>query len=596
MKIFYIITILIIYILFLLMHKSEKKQNLIKWLCISSILILCYNILICLILTFMGLLCTLTNLSIINVITSILLLAVILKSKRTQKYYFKILDFSYCIIILVLVILIAYKQYGFPFNIKYEIVDGSIHYFFAQQFYENSTLLYNEATDDNLGIYNPNFRLPGAYTNQGIIFKLFDTVALKTDLFILFDLFILYLSGVLFYYLLQAYAGDNKKLKILAMIFSIMYMLGYQLNSMIRGHIYLSLALDIIITFLILIANHKKDNLSNQAYMPIISLISFGIFFSYAYFIPVIYIAILIDTIIKSKINKEKVISSQNILMLIYTILIPSILGIAYFIIMPVVSGMKTEISTIGTEGAIYENYISNYLAFIPIILINIIFLIKSKEKKENDYFQVILFISSIIFSIILFIGYKLQIVSRYYFFKSYYLIWLLAIYNTYLAISNNSINKIVKKIIYYYTAIYIIILIISTLIFQNNIFINDIWNNNLNNIKDENYILNHKEVKTIYEIENSSFADKSYILPPQSLGKMYWISTLLHNQHLYINYFTDYIFDINQWLESDDKQYYIAFYNDYEKNENFEIHLEDNSEKYEIIYNDENAFVLKRK
>ena len=82
MNILYILTILAIYILFILMHKTEKKQNLILWLAISAILILCYNIFICLICTFIGQLCTLGNLNVCNIIIIGILLTIIAKSKK----------------------------------------------------------------------------------------------------------------------------------------------------------------------------------------------------------------------------------------------------------------------------------------------------------------------------------------------------------------------------------------------------------------------------------------------------------------------------------------------------------------------------------
>ena len=63
---------------------------------------------------------------------------------RWQKYYIKKLEIFFCIIIFLLVTLVAYLRFGFPFNIKYEITDGSSHYYFAEQFSKNSELLYKQ--------------------------------------------------------------------------------------------------------------------------------------------------------------------------------------------------------------------------------------------------------------------------------------------------------------------------------------------------------------------------------------------------------------------------------------------------------------------
>lgn len=423
MNVLYIITILAVYILFILKNKTDKKQNILAWMAISTILILCYNILICLIFTLIGIKCTLINLNICNIIVSACFIRMILKNKKIQKYYLKISDLIYAILLLSLVVFIGYKQYGIPFNIKYGITDGSSHYHFAQQFSKNETLLYNEKTDDILMLYNSGFRLPGAYVNEGILFSVFDGILHSIDIFIIFDLFVLYLSGILFYYLLKSYANENKKMKFLAVIFSIMYMLGYQLNSMLMGYVYLSLALDVIICFMILMANYKKQEIDLKVALPVLSLVSFGIFFSYAYFVPIIYISVIINIIIRTRSQKQKLLEKNNVIELIYLIVIPLILGTFYFIIFPLINAGKTEASTIGVNGVIYENFITNYIWIIPILIMGIIIKIKSKkseEQIERNHFQTILFIAAILFSIILFIGYKLEIVSRYYFFKSY--------------------------------------------------------------------------------------------------------------------------------------------------------------------------------
>ena len=597
MNLLYIVTILAIYILFMLMHKTEKKQNVIKWLTISCILILCYDILSCLMLTLLNILCTLRNLSICNFIVIVVLAIRLLKNKKIQKYYLKISEVVFSILLLVLVIFIAYKQYGFPFNIKYEITDGSSHYFFAQQFYKNSTLLYNEITDDILGIYNSKFRLPGAYINEGILFKVFDNVIAKTDLFIIFDLCVLYLSGILFYYLLKTYAKDSKILQALAIIFAVMYMLGYQLNSMLYGYVYLSLALDIIITFLLLMANYEKEEITNTVALPILSLVSFGVFFSYAYFVPIIYIAIIVNLIVKSAQNKEKILSAKNATQLMYLIIIPLILGFTYFIVFPLVRGMKTEVSTIGVEGAIYENYITNYLPFIPILIISIIASRKSKEKKQENNFPAIMLMLSIIFAIILFIGNKIGLVSDYYFFKAYYIIWPIYVYNVCITIMH-IIEKQQRKLkiaTYLYITIYLIIIIVATLVLKKNIGINDIFGNNLEAIEKEDYILKSEELKIIAK-EDIVTGEEVYILASNGNGRMRWMSVLCNNQYIIIDGITCFSFNIEEWLTEKEQKYYFAYYAEYKEIDDREDFLDENSDKYKIIYNDEYGFILERK
>lgn len=579
MNIIYVLTIITIYILFILIHKTNKKQNILLWSNITVILILCYNVLICLIYSVLGILCTIKNLSISNIMTIILLSIILLKTKKIQKYYTKMVDIFFTIVVLILTIFIAYRQYGIPFNIKYSSTDASTHYFFAEQFYEKSSLLY-KGNDDFLGIHKSEFRLPGAYVNEGILFKIFDNILLKTDVFILFELSMLYLSGTLFYHLLMSYK-QSKKNNALAVIFSIIYMLGYPLNSMLVGAKYLSLGLNLIIVLLILISNREKQEIDEKLWLPIISLVSFGIFFSYAYFIPIIYISIIIYLIIKSKKSKIKIFNVNNVITITYVIVIPLILGISYFIIFPIINGMNTEISTINVDGYIYKNYITNYLIFIFIYIISFI------KKEKNQEYGAMLFKISIIFSLVLFIGNKLTIVSSYYFFKSYYIIWLLAIYTTYMIICNSKDEKLMTRIIYTYA----VFVLIFTFVLKKNIKINDIIYSNFNEIESQNYAIERKELEILRYAKNQDIDQDLYILPSDYLQvRDFWLMTLYGNQYIYIDMLTGYQADIERWLKEENQRYYLAYYK-----ESGKIELDKSSNKYKIIYQDDYGYILEK-
>ena len=70
---------------------------------------------------------------------------------------------------------------------------------------------------------------------------------------------------------------------------------------------------------------YEKDRITTITALPILALMSFGIFFSYAYFIPVIYIAIIVNLIIKTIQNKEKIFCDENLTYLLCLIILPLI-------------------------------------------------------------------------------------------------------------------------------------------------------------------------------------------------------------------------------------------------------------------------------
>ena len=201
MSIIYLITVLIMIILHILIYKKEEKQNLLKWIAITIVINLCYNIFICVILSFIKISSTLITLSIINTIISILLGIKIYKDKKIQKYEINKIDIIAVIIMLIIVILTVIKQYGIPINITHEITDGTIHYFVANEFYHTSQLLFN-GNSDILDMWHVDFFMPGAYINTGILFKIFSGFISETyfcQLFFIFDISIWFLSGILMY-------------------------------------------------------------------------------------------------------------------------------------------------------------------------------------------------------------------------------------------------------------------------------------------------------------------------------------------------------------------------------------------------------------
>ena len=75
-------------------------------------------------------------------------------------------------------------------------------------------------------------------------------------------------------------------------------MLGYPLNSEISGFSYLSLGMNIIISIIIIIQYFLQNKINRTMVILILFLLNFGLFFTYYFFVPVVYISIFITIII----------------------------------------------------------------------------------------------------------------------------------------------------------------------------------------------------------------------------------------------------------------------------------------------------------
>ena len=201
MNIIYLITVFLMIILHILIYKKEEKQNLLKWIAITIMINFCYNIFICVILSFIKIKSTLITLSILNIIISIILGIKIYKDKKIQKYEINKIDIIALIIMFIIVVVTTIKQYGIPINITHEITDATVHYFVADEFYHYSELLFN-GNSDILDMWHVDFFMPGAYINTGILFKIFSGFISETyfcQLYFIFDISIWFLSGILMY-------------------------------------------------------------------------------------------------------------------------------------------------------------------------------------------------------------------------------------------------------------------------------------------------------------------------------------------------------------------------------------------------------------
>lgn len=604
MKIIYLIILIALLVLFLLVKKTEKKQNIIFWIIVGSIILIPYNVLVSYILTKIGLKCTLLNYSIVNIIALAIIAIKIFKDKSIQKYYLQKRDIIVMVLMLVLTILIAYKQYGFPFNIKYETTDPGVHYNAAKTFYEQKVLLCDA---EKTSYYGFETFMPAAYVNTGILFEMFSNILDKIDMYmvyILFDLIILYLMSVMFYFSIS----NNKKGKtknIIAIILSIIFMLGYPLNSMLFGFAYLSVGL-LMITGLLAMAKYIKDKEMNIVILSIILfLLMYGVFFSYYLFVPVVYSALglyILFDIIKNR-KEVKIFSKKNIFKVVIILILPTILGFVYFVLPGLLSEGTTELSSMSNEGYIYRDLFSNFVLFAPFMIYYIIYVLKNKKNSFSTILSIIL----IAFIGVTFIGGMLGKVSSYYYFKSYYVLWILEIYLSYRALEIMIDNKDTKIFALTYILVYVLITLIlyfgiDQKITNRNILFNpaqkssyllDIQNLNTAFVNRDTTIIKRRQIDAIKYIDsNIDESERDNVIVYANGMQRLWIYELtgITDTQKQSQLYNCPINSIEEYINSD-KKYLL-----YMVNNDLELELSNQANEYDIIFYNEYSAILAKK
>lgn len=222
MGIIYILSLVMLFISFILIKKTEKKLNILKFITISIGVMFCYNTFVCYVLTFFTIPVTLLNLSIINIVITAILIMLIVKEKKLQSYEVRKIDFLYIAILGIMTLAIAYFNFGIPFNIKYETGDPSVHYLTSEMFAKGDSLL---ATGKDEVYGSLTTRKTVSYVNSGLIMKCFGDTLNSFDyynIFIVFGIFTLFITAVAMYTIISTFAIDNKT-RFLAFFLSLIY-------------------------------------------------------------------------------------------------------------------------------------------------------------------------------------------------------------------------------------------------------------------------------------------------------------------------------------------------------------------------------------
>lgn len=565
MNIIYILTSLALIISYLLLNKSEKKENLIHSVIISVILFLTYNIFITQVMFFVHLKSTLLNLAIVNIAFSAVFITKEIKTKTIQKYYINKLDIIAVIIILGLAITIVIMNYGTNIAVKHAVTDAATHYFASDDFYRYSTLFSRESSDTIKWLNTP-YLMTGAYVNTGIFLKLFKGIIDETflvKLYFIFDMFIWMLSGLLMYTALST-NFKNKKHQILALVLTIFYMLAYQLNSLFAGFSYLGVGLDIIIGIIIIMKSEIKTNYKISS----LFLLNLGIMFSYYYFAPVLFLAELWYILATNKKQNIKIFSKQNIFEILITLVIPGMIGVIYFIGYPLMQANNKAFDYVGaiaTDGFIYEDLIMN---IFPYLLLSEVYIIYIAFKKKNTFIDKLLYLT-VIFTLLIYMLMRLEFVSSYYYYKIYYMLFLV------LTVSSYEILKIFvdkgKNVTIIVSGVLIIYSfgIFSAMILDKNWFVFDIYLTNGEEIKDDYALIKDKEFY-LFEYYNNNINtmqndDTLFCKTKGNTGRDRWVYSITKNGNNLTNaLINDKITTVEKFMGNSKYHYFVLLKNDY--------------------------------
>jgi len=580
LKYLYLISILCFVSAFMMLKKSEKKQNFVEWLLISFIIFACNNGIASVLLTTVSLPINLLTLSLVDLTIAGLLAVPIIRSRKMQKYSIAISDIIVTVTILIVCVMVFFVDFsGFDFCIQYETSDPTVHYGIASQIFQNSQLTIREQSLTAYGLVGT----AGPFLtslNTAVIFMLFDGLISSLSfykLYIIFDLFLLFLSGMVFYYAIKKFIYD-KRFFAFSVFAVVLYMCGYPLNAVVFGFPELLFAL-IACGIIIIIGQKLYENEIDKYFVyPCIAVCVTGVFYSYHLLIPALLVGIGFSFLFYGfdfRHFKLRRSMKENIF-IILTVIVPIALGVLYLFVLPTKAGIIDSSSAITVSGYIYGNLYMDFVIPGVFSLYGLITLIKRRYCS---------FAYTIFFAFIAFSGALLYLASKgkvsgYYFFKISYILWF---FISYLAVVGCSyLYERNKEIILAY--VICICLMFSIVFGQVDAKINKnhqmydinvnsgamlyIYNFNYTNMVNKNYIMSSEEITLLRYVEKNQaeIENKNGEIPciAGTLQKL-WIYNItgmwpIYNTDHNWAALWDTSFDFETWQNDSNSSYLVCF------------------------------------
>ena len=609
MGIFYLLSVLCMLSTFVLVKKSDKKVNLVNWCILSLISYLGFNIMICMIFGNLNVRTNLVFLSIINLIVSAGLGFKIYKDKEIQKFEIRVKDFIAVIICAVIICYIAVDQYVPLSNtVANASVDACNHYIAAVKFADNSIIL--SKIENNTG-YNLKTMQTGAYINTGIFMSVVRNIIpdfKDYQTFKVFEIAVLFLNILAFYMLISEKIKANKNF-VIGIVFLLLYAFAYPYTSLLYGFSYLSVSIAFATGLFYLAKLYGEKEVNFWCLLPLIILMGIGIIFSYCLFVPALFSFICIYVFIKDFEKKEEKsilkIFKKSTLIVTGILLLVTILAIAYLVVPTFTDSDQNKLTdAIGFVGGCYKSLYQDLLFYIPFVAI---FVYKTiKEKKVN--YQVVALALIFAQTLVCLVGLIFGIVSAYYYYKIYYIIWILFVQIAVEVMCNLTENKELMVALKAYTVVWLLILIGALYGIEGKLLVKSpyaidgprlylfagiYYDSNISATANINVscLVNAKRIEIAEEMGKvEDMTLKNMLVGGMNTNSKAWIYVIsgIESGGESINDLQKAIVetDLEDFMENEDKKYFVLF------NESDEF---ETTEDYEVIFRNEAGYIFKK-
>lgn len=407
-SIFFLLTFLLCLTSCLLLPKTKETVSFIRSAIVCYLIVLCFGALLAFPLSLLSVPINLVSMGCVYLIISLLLFFYIFRKKELQKFYFDLFDLATAVLLLLFVCVVIWRVFSFHLDLNYYNSDPGVHFLSAMNTVRTGKLermyfapLYNALF---IELLEPFFS--GIYAYKA---------------FILADSLSNYMAGMMFYVLIAS-GCRSKKIRTLSPVITLMYFAGWPLyNYVLGGFVYWGIGVTLTALGIYLLRLYPQYKKHQKYIIALLVLLLYNIAMCYMLFIPYAAALLFLMFIFLSWDKIKKI--DKRILTGITAGVLVLCAGIFLFAFFNFFHGnINRMLSALSTDGGIHLSFYRDFIFFIPFIAYIGGRIKKQKELRFNFLLLSFYFFMVLASLILCFAG----IMSPYYYYKLYYMFWLL--------------------------------------------------------------------------------------------------------------------------------------------------------------------------
>lgn len=349
------------------------------------------------------------------------------KKKMVQKFFFCATDLICVLLIGIFSFYLGFRRFGISLTPVYETSDPSVHLQMAMNVVNTGTLdrMFFSGLINSFAVQAASFILKPAFYYRA---------------FVLADIIFFALSGIMLYSALSSRINSSIK-KVIALVLTLFYIIGYPLNNMLFGFCYWGISVTVI-ALIIMLTYYVDDAEYDQIFLTAALMTGlFSVSMGYILYAPLVYVGVFITVALIYKINGRKFFGKEHICRQLALFAAPVILTLYHFVI----KQHGVSLSGLAGEGYIYRDLFSNFLFFAFPVLLMICKCIK--EKKVSP--PTVMFAVFLIYVLGAFVLMYKGGLSSYYFYKVHYPLMMICFFVAFEIVAETETKMLYRPICY---------------------------------------------------------------------------------------------------------------------------------------------------